>query len=144
MTTNIAKFKHVKSEFQAPRQPVREPVSAATAGSFGGWTFASGLLIIIAFVGCLCYRTTLKERQLQLVDRINECNKHIEQLTKRKKNALLELQSQQGIDVIETQMLRHGICLKKRSPDQVRTPLLLASPAKPLIPIKGGLVTRHP
>jgi hypothetical protein len=144
MTANAARFKHVKSEFQAPRQAPRPPSQEPAAGNIGGWTFASGLLIIIAFVGFLCWRTTLKEQQLKLVDHINDCNQNIEQLTKKKKNALLELQRQQNIEAIESQMSRHGIVLIKRRPDQVRTPLLLASPAKSLIPTKGGLVTRHP
>jgi uncharacterized protein HemX len=144
MSANIAKFKHVKSEFQAPRQAPREASEPTSAGNIGGWTFASCLLIIIAFVGGLCWRTTLKERQLQLVDSINECNQNIEQLKKKKENALLELQRQKNIEAIESQMVRHKISLKKRSPDQVRTPLLLAAPAKPLIIPKGGLVTRLP
>lgn len=139
MTANAARFKHVKSEFQTPRQPPRETSQPASVGNFGGWTFASGLLIIFAFVYFLCWRTTLKEQQFKLVDKINECNQDIEQLTKKKKNALLELQRQQNIDVIESQMARHGINLTKRRPDQVRTPI----PEKPLIS-KGGLVTRRP
>ena len=78
MTANAAKFRHVKSEFQTPRQPPREtsPEQPA-AGNIGVWTFFSGLLIIIAFVGFLCWRTTLKEQQFTLVDRINDCNQNI-------------------------------------------------------------------
>lgn len=146
---NAISFKTLRPS--SPRQEQPGTSTSGLSGSDAWGLFASLLLCIGLFVGGVIWRTHLQEQSREVTRRIQNCKDEIQLLNARQRIAIIDLSREQSSEALQRRLNRSpsSVDLRKRDPNQVRIPSMLASPPSTRLPASllqrsGRMISSNP